>query len=488
VTRHRVELHALSDDAIRGIESTAYRLLEEVGIQLDHPEAREMLHGHGCRVGRSRVTVPRETVDWALRNVTPHDRLFNRDGTPGFTFGQTQLRVHNGGGQPLILDLALGKRRSAVLDDVVRVTRLLDALPHVDQITPLFGASDVPVDLIYVASTEAMLRNTRKPISSTAVERPEDVPYLVEMAAACCGGIDAFRHHPTMSISVSPVSPMTFTQPVTGAIMAVARSGAAFHALPSPTLAATGPITLAGALAQQHAENLASFLIAAAARPGVPVMYCSRISPIDLRTAVCSWGGPEVGMSGACAAQIAHRLGLPCDTYGLASAVATLDAQFAYERLTNALLPALGGADILSGAGLIGGLAGSLEAAVIDDEMIGLVKHVMKGCRVDDDTLAFEVMSRVISTDAMFLSEAHTVRHVRDGAIWTGSLDPSSFRALDSADDIVTRARARTEEILNTHQVEPLPDDVIQHLEEIKGRARRGLLGARRRSPTPAYA
>jgi trimethylamine--corrinoid protein Co-methyltransferase len=217
-------------------------------------------------------------------------------------------------------------------------------------------------------------------------------------------------------------------------------------------------------------------------------MYCSRISPIDLRTAVCSWGGPEVGMSGACAAQIAHRLGLPCDTYGLASAVATLDAQFAYERLTNALLPALGGADILSGAGLIGGLAGSLEAAVIDDEMIGLVKHVMKGCRVDDDTLAFEVMSRVISTDAMFLSEAHTVRHVRDGAIWTGSLDPSSFRALDSADDIVTRARARTEEILNTHQVEPLPDDVIQHLEEIKGRARRGLLGARRRSPTPAYA
>jgi trimethylamine--corrinoid protein Co-methyltransferase len=478
VTTHQVRLNALSEEAIGNIQATAYRLLDEVGIVLDHPEAKERLHGHGCRVGRKRVTIPCETVDWALQNVTPHNRLFNRDGTPGFALDQTQLRFHNGGGQPLILDLALGKRRKATLDDVARVTHLLDALPHVDQITPLFGASDVPVDLMYVASTEAMLRNTRKPISSTAIERPEDVPYLVEMAAACCGGSDAFCQHPTMSISVSPVSPMTFTRPVTGAIMAVARSGAALHALPAPTLAATGPITLAGALAQQHAENLASFLIAAATRPGVPVMYCSRISPIDLRTAVCSWGGPEVGMAGACAAQLAHRLGLPCDAYGLASAVATLDAQFAYERLANALVPALGGADMLSGVGLIGGLAGSLEAAVIDNEMIGLVKHVLKGCRVDRDTLAFEVMSRVTSADGVFLSEEHTVRHMRDGAVWIGSLGAGRVPADHNPDDIVRRARARTEDILCTHQVEPLPEDVTGHLEEIRGKARRGLLGA----------
>jgi trimethylamine--corrinoid protein Co-methyltransferase len=280
---------------------------------------------------------------------------------------------------------------------------------------------------------------------------------------------------------------MVFTEPVAGAIMAVARAGAPFHALPAPTLAATGPITLAGALAQQHAEILASFLIAAAARPGVPVMYCSRISPIDLRTAVCSWGGPEVGMAGACAAQLAHRLGLPCNTYGLASAVATLDPQFAYERLSNALVPALGGADILSGVASIGGLAGSLEAAVIDNEIISLIKHVLKGCRVDDDTLAFDVMSRVITTDAIFLSEEHTVRHMRDGAIWTGALSPRSFPVEDDPGDIVARVRARTEEILGTHQVEPLPDDVIQHLDDIQERARGGLVGARKRSPTPAY-
>ncbi|MGD9029466.1 MAG: trimethylamine methyltransferase family protein, partial [Anaerolineae bacterium] len=81
---HPGALQMLSEDELDAIQSTAHRLLDEVGIQLDHPEAREMLQGHGCRVGRSRVQIPRETVEWALDNVTPHDRLFNRDGTLGF--------------------------------------------------------------------------------------------------------------------------------------------------------------------------------------------------------------------------------------------------------------------------------------------------------------------------------------------------------------------------------------------------------------------
>ena len=182
-------------------------------------------------------------------------------------------------------------------------------------------------------------------------------------------------------------------------------------------------------------------------------------------------------MAGACAAQIAHGLGFPCDTYGLASAVATLDAQCAYERLANALVPALGGADILSGAGLIGGLAGSLEAAVIDDEMISLMKHIVAGCKVTEETLAFDVMKEVILRDGVFLGERHTVQQMRKGAIWTPVV---SERKTDSAGTgavgVVARARERAKEILRTHQVEPLPDDVSEELDAIMARARRELI------------
>jgi trimethylamine--corrinoid protein Co-methyltransferase len=474
----RVLCQFLSEDALDQIEDVAYRLLGEVGIALEHVRAQEMLHGVGCRIKGHRTFIPREAVEWALDNVTPHRENLNLDGTPAFTFGDRQVRFHNGGGQPFTLDLDTGKRRPAMMQDLADVTRLLDAISNVDHITPLLGPQDVRPELLFIASTATVLRNTRKPVSAAAIDKPEDVPYVVEMAAACCGGLERFRTSPNMSISVSPVSPLRFTANVSGAIIAVAQSGAPFHSLPAPTLGATGPVTMAGALAQQHAEILASFVIAAAAQPGAPVAYCSRISPIDLRTAISSWGMPEVGMTGACAAQLAHRLGLPCDAYGLCTSSDTLDPQFAYERLANALVPALAGVDILSGVGMGGGgLVGGPEIAVIDDEIISLIKHIVAGCEVNEATLAYDVMQEVIPRDGVFLAEMHTVRHVRQGALWIAELGIGRDGTPDEAGrDLVTRARARAKEILRSHQVEPLPEDVRRHLDEIVTRARRELV------------
>lgn len=477
------KLQFLSDDGLDKIEATAYRLLDEVGIALDHEEAREMLHGRGCKIEKGRTHIPADVVEWTLNNITPHRDVFNLQGELAFRFGDGAIRFHNGGGPPFTYDLESGKRRPATLKDVVDMSRLLDALPHVDVVVPLFGPQDVPAELLVVASTAATLRNTRKPVSSAAIEKPACVDYVVQMAAACCGGMAFYRKHPSMMISVSPVSPLTFTADVTASIIAVVASGSPFYPLPAPSLGATGPITMAGALAQQHAEVLASLVIAAAAQPGALVGYSSRINPIDLRTAVSSWGGPEVGMSGACAAQLAHRLGLPCDSYGLSTSATRLDAQFAYERLTNAFPPALAGVDILSGLGTTdSGMAGGFEIAVIDDEIISLLKHVARGCTVNDDTLAFDVMQKVIPGDGVFLAEDHTVKHMKD-ALWIPEISVRSTSDEAESESVAVRARSRAAQILKTHQVEPLPDDVSQQIDQIMERARRELVG----SQAPAH-
>jgi trimethylamine--corrinoid protein Co-methyltransferase len=234
---------------------------------------------------------------------------------------------------------------------------------------------------------------------------------------------------------------------------------------------------MAGALAQQHAEILASFVIAAAARPGVPVTYCSRLSPIDLRSAVSSWGGPEVGITGACASQLARRIGLSCDAYGFATSARSMDAQAAYERLANAMLPALGGVDILSGVASVESLlTGALDVAVIDNELIGLLDHVTRGCPVDEQTLAFDVMQEVITRDGVFLGERHTVEQIREGAIWLPVVGDRASSPDTVGEGVISRARTRAREILRTHQPDPLPGDVTQHLDEIMDRARRELV------------
>jgi trimethylamine--corrinoid protein Co-methyltransferase len=472
MSKNRLQAFYLSEEAQAHIEETAYRLLEEVGIQLQHARATEMLHGLGCRVERGRVFIPRETIQWALKNITPHTEFFNRDGSPAFRFGDGRIRFHNAGGLPFIYDLDSGERRAPTLQDIRDASRLLDALPNVDVVIPLLGPQDVPPELLAVASTDAMLRNTGKPFSSAAIEHPEDVPYVVEMAAACCGGMAAYRQHPTMYISVSPVSPLIFNERDTAAIIAVAESGTPFNTLPAPSLGATGPITLAGALAQQQAEVLASFLIAAAARPGAAVCYCSRINPLDLRTALSAWGGPEIGMSGACATQLAHRLGFPCDSFGLTTSATRLDPQFAYERMLNALLPALAGIDILSGvAGTASVMAGGLDIAVIDNEIISLVKHSLAGVEVTEETLAFDVMQEVIPRDGVFLGEFHTVKQSRKGASWLPSVSDRSGAA-----GVIERARDKARQILHTHEAPPLADDVVRELDAIMARARRELV------------
>jgi trimethylamine---corrinoid protein Co-methyltransferase len=465
-------LKYLGDEELNQIEETAYRLLEEVGIVLQHPKALELLLGRGCRIQKERVLIPRDVVQWGLKNVTPHTQFYNRDGSPAFAFGDGRLRFHNAGGLPFIYDIDSGERRSPTLQDVCDASRILDKLPNVDVVIPLLGPQDVPQELLAVASTDATLRNTRKPFSAAAIEHPEDVPYVVEMAAACCGGMEAYREKPNMYVSVSPVSPLKFNFNDTASILAVVESGTPFNSLPCPTLGATSPITLAGALAQQHAEVLASFVIAAAAKPGAPVCYCSRVSPIDLRTAVSSWGGPEIGIVGACAVQLAHRLGLPCDSFGLTTSSTRLDPQFAYERFANAFTPALAGMDILSGVGSIASvLAGGLEISVMDDEIISLIKRLVIGCEVTEETLAFDLMQEVILGNGVFLAEAHTVKQIRKGAVWMPTVSDRTGAASG-----VERAKAKVKEILRTHEVEPLPEAVLRHLDEIKERARRELV------------
>jgi trimethylamine--corrinoid protein Co-methyltransferase len=168
-------------------------------------------------------------------------------------------------------------------------------------------------------------------------------------------------------------------------------------------------------------------------------------------------------MTVACAAQLAHRLGLPCDSYGLNSSSKTLDPQFAYERMANALVPALADVDILSGVGSTDDvLAASLEIAVIDDELIGLIQHIVAGPEVSEATLAYDVMAEVIPRDGVFLGEMHTVRHMRQGALWIPQLSAHGPAAARGGDDVVARARARARDILRSQILARARRDLVK--------------------------
>ncbi len=80
-------LEFLSEEGLQQIEDTAFRLLAEVGIALHHAGAAERLHGLGCTMAGGRVLIPRDVVEWALKNVRRFDTIYSPDASRRCSLG-----------------------------------------------------------------------------------------------------------------------------------------------------------------------------------------------------------------------------------------------------------------------------------------------------------------------------------------------------------------------------------------------------------------
>jgi len=282
---------------------------------------------------------------------------------------------------------------------------------NVSTLTPLFTPQDVPpagMSLWVYADTIA---NTAKPVHGPGVQTAREVRAVAELARIACP-------EGTVTIAISPLSPLGFPDDVVEALVETARLGLPLGPLPCPILGATSPLSIAGGLAQQNAEVLASIVLAELTRPGLPIFYCGRLSAMNLRTGLSVWGAPEIGLIGAGAVELGHAYHLPVNVYGLCTDAHSSDIQSGYERMLNALLPALAGADELSGVGeMSGGLTSSPAQMVIDDEILGYVHRARQGFVTDAESLAVEVIANAMDRSRNFMAHKHTIKFMRQGEV-----------------------------------------------------------------------
>ena len=94
-----------------------------------------------------------------------------------------------------------------------------------------------------------------------------------------------------------------------------------------------------------------------------------------------------------------------------------VDAQAAHEKTITTILPALAGANLIYGAGMIeGGMTWSHEQLLIDDDIIRMCKHAIQGIEVTDETKAVDIVKEA-HTIKNFLRERHTVEHMKEQII-----------------------------------------------------------------------
>jgi trimethylamine--corrinoid protein Co-methyltransferase len=222
-------------------------------------------------------------------------------------------------------------------------------------------------------------------------------------------------------------------------------------------------------------------------QPGLPIIYCGRLAAMEPRTGVSVWGGVELGLVSAATVQVAHHYHLPVNVYGLSTNSNILDTQNGYERALNAAVPALAGADELSGIGeMAAGVLGSYAQMVCDDEIAASVRRICRGLVVDEEALAVEVIGQVMAEvragrGGNYLDKRHTVRYLRSGEVLSTRL--AERRAWEEWDregrqTMADRAVAEAERLLAEHEVPPLSEDQERELDEILKEAERELGGS----------
>ena len=464
-------LKVLTDNQVDMIHEASLRILERTGIRYDSDDARKRLlnagaAGHPTKKGV--ITFPRSMIEDAIGKITHRNIFPARDRRWDIEYDGEHMFPYAGGGDPKIIDLETGRPRHSTYQDVEMAARLGDALENNHFASSLVMANDVPPELLVLKTMEATMKNSGKTASGYAPNK-ETVDFLVKMWACVSGGIEELRKRPLFSLGGSPSSPLTFSSANCDVLARSAEQGIPFSVLPCPICGETGPVTLSGALAQQNAEQLGGVMLIQTITTSLPIFYSGRVCMMDPRTGRDLWGVPEEGLVSAAIVQMARRYGMVSDTNGMSSDITRWDMQMGFEQMMTALMPALAGAESISGLGSGWEGASSLEMMVINNEVFNDIARIIRGIRVDEGGLATDLIDKV-GHMGNFLAEPHTMDNLRQGELRVSPLwdKRSSERvAKEGFKPIQDVARERARLILKEHIPDPLDKDIEKDIERL---------------------
>jgi len=459
----------LCQDELEEIHATTLEILERIGATVNSPQALSILEENGAIVDRSRrlVKIPSNLVKEALRSApkgitlcgrkTAHD-IELENGKIHFGMGSTTLHV---------IDPHTWKREAARKDHIAEAVRLADALPNIEFVEQFCCALDYPRSVQDLHEIQAVLANSEKPMVAIAYSSTAAKNFL-RMTSLVSGSIDELRKRPILAIYAEPVSPLQHDEEATNVLIEISKQGIPVLYGSAVQSAATGPITLAGTLATANAEVLVGLVLSQLVRRGTPFIHGVISTIIDSHSGVMCYGAPEFALINAMAAQLTRWYGIPFFGTGGTTDSKTVDEQAVCEAMMTALPAALVGTNLIHDIGYIeSGLTGSFEMLVIGNEIADMCRRIARGVTVDDETLALDTIGDV-GPGGHFLGKKHTLKHLDEH--WKPKLmDRNTYEAWkkSGAKDMVVKARETVTELLREHNPEPLPNNVIEGMNQI---------------------
>jgi len=444
----------LSEEDIGRIHETSLRILEEIGVKMPLEEALRIFKKHGAKVDDEIVRIPSSLVEQGLKLVPHQFVMAGRDEKDDLYMEDKRVYLGTGGAALTVLDLETGKARAATLRDVAQLAKLVDTLKNIHFYLRPCIPQGIPAEAIDINQFYASLANTTKNVMASA-QSVKSVRDVIEMARMIAGGEEALSQRPIVSFVTSwMISPLHFAADATRVLLEITKNRIPVALSSAPMAGSTSPVTLAGTLAQVHAEQLSGIVLTQLAHPGSPVLYGAIPSMADFRRMNYIGGGIEFGLMNAAISQMAQYIQVPnYNSAGLTDSKIP-DIQAGYEKAYSICLCVLAGSNYIHhAAGMLESMrAVAYEQYVIDDEIIGMAIRLLKGIQIDEETLGFEAL-REAGPSGNFLSSMHTVKFMRQEYFQQTLGDRQTREAWEQSGSLDTRERAREKAkgILKTH-------------------------------------
>ena len=450
------KIELLTQDLIDRILDEAFQLMMKPGIKVQYAEARELLGSAGCEVDEDNqvVRIPESVARKALETVPNQFILYDREGNPKVTYGGDHVHFDPGSSGVHILDPETLEHKPSYTPDLVRIIKTAEMLPQYDAQSTAVVCNEVPKEIGDFYRLYLVLLHSQKPIVTGAFSN-DTLQTMIDMLAIFAGGRKALAEKPQAVFDVCPSPPLIWSKFGAGNLIELARAGVPAEMVSMPLAGAAAPVTLLGSVVQHAAESISGITIHQLARAGAPIVWGGAPAIFDMRKGSTPMGAVETAMIDASYAQVGKSLDIPTHCYLGATESKIVDAQAGLESGMSALIGALAGVNMISGAGMLDFLAcHSPEKLTIDAEAIGMAKRMLEGIQARTETLA-TTMFEGINFKGDFLKQRITRElFSEEQYLPSDVIDRDSIRGWQQSGrlDTFARAKIRTQQLLDEYQ------------------------------------
>jgi trimethylamine---corrinoid protein Co-methyltransferase len=462
----RARLQYLSETEKEYVHEQTVRVLEEVGVAYNTPQAIDLLAAAGAPVDRDALTakVPWPLVEECLKKVPKDILLAARDPQHDVHISDGSLVTTSDGTATYLMDDRASERLEGSADGLAKVMRLFDALPEIDFLWPSLSARDLDPVTANLEIQVISLRNSVKHIQDE-VRTPEFVGPLVDILEAIAG--TSLWDRPIFSTINCTVAPLQHDRHMTEASIGLARAGVPILILPMALMGTTGPMSTLSTTIVNMAELLSAVVLFQLAAPGCQVYSGIGSAAADMRTGFYLCGCPEAVLVQLIGIEMSRFYGLRVQGSVGTSDAKRVDYQCGAEAAMTGAVCAAAGAEALLCFGLLDGATiVSPAKTVLDSDTLGMIRRLIRDEPIDDSTALLDDI-REVGIGGHFLGRRSTRGFMRAGELWEPDVfwraPFETYAGRGLLDDAIERA----EHLMATHEVAPLADDVERHISRV---------------------